>query len=368
MSKKIAAGADGIVLDVKCGKGAFMKSLDEAENLAMQMVDIGRAAGKQTRALVTSMDIPLGYAVGNALEVRESIETLKGNGPADLVREVQALAAEILLMAGVSESRAQATQLLSRLIQTGAALEKFREMIHSQGGDPAVIDDLDILPRASRIETVPAPAAGFVHSIDALAIGAIAMDLGAGRRAKGDSISSEAEWFSSPNLESGPRFVPAIRWSNCTFPTDGTAPFPSKPSSIASNPHIRSGRTDCRNRIPFWRQSTSKKLPTRKLPYSAGETCSPHRFNLIPIAPPNRHLLSQPCPRPSFTSISTAASAFPPSPILLERRISNFRSPPRNWQAVVVPENCPSLAAYLDRFVIPLMVLQSVGCSGTCGV
>lgn len=192
MCKKLAAGADGILLDVKCGRGAFMKTQDDARELARQMVAIGRAAGKQTRAVVTSMDTPLGLAVGNALEVREAIDTLRGSGPDDVLREVLALSAEIIAMAGLAAGGGDAEGTLRELLEDGSALEKLREMIGAQGGNARVVDDPDLLPQAPVTVTVESTMAGHVQAVDALAIGGVAMDLGAGRRAKSDSISFSA--------------------------------------------------------------------------------------------------------------------------------------------------------------------------------
>jgi pyrimidine-nucleoside phosphorylase len=192
MSKKIAAGADGIVLDVKCGAGAFMKALDDAEALARQMVDIGHSAGKCTRAVVTAMDQPLGRAVGNALEVAESISVLQGSGPDDLIDEVLALGVEILLMAGAASDARAAEATLRSNLSNGRAAAKLREMIEWQGGDPAVVDDPGLLPCAERVVPVESDQSGYVTGLDAKAIGTVAMELGAGRRAKDDAVAPAA--------------------------------------------------------------------------------------------------------------------------------------------------------------------------------
>ena len=190
MSKKIAAGADGIILDVKCGRGAFMKTAAEAMDLNRQMVSIGNAAGRRTVAMVTSMEVPLGNAVGNALEVAEAIETLSGRGPQDLHHEVLAIGAQILQMAGMFSQEESARAVLEEKIASGAALEKFKDMIACQGGNPEVVAD----HRSSRLRS----SAGYQSGdwlrpvVDALAIGSIAMDLGAGRQAKGESVSPSA--------------------------------------------------------------------------------------------------------------------------------------------------------------------------------
>jgi pyrimidine-nucleoside phosphorylase len=192
MSKKIAAGADGIVLDVKCGQGAFMKSVEQAMELSRQMVSIGTAAGKETVAMVTSMETPLGFAVGNALEVAEAIDTLSGSGPRDLYDEVMAIASRILLMAGVAQDTQTAITALEAQIASGKALKLLEAMIVAQGGNAEVVRDRTLLPHAVRIIEVTSPESGYVQSIDALAIGSVAMDLGAGRQVKGEMISPSA--------------------------------------------------------------------------------------------------------------------------------------------------------------------------------
>ncbi len=190
MSKKIAAGADGIVLDVKCGRGAFMQTQEQAAALARLMVAIGEAAGKRTAAFVTSMEEPLGYAVGNALEIAEAIAMLRGRDQAgDDLREVcLLLGAHILTMAGVAESVEAAQAMLTERITSGAALAKLREMIEWQGGDPRVADDPTLLPQADTVVPVPGPREGFVRRIDARQVGMAVMELGAGRKTKGEPV------------------------------------------------------------------------------------------------------------------------------------------------------------------------------------
>jgi len=193
MSKKLAGGADGIVLDVKCGRGAFMKTVDDATELARQMVAIGVSGGKSMRALVTAMDMPLGLAIGNATEVREAIDCLHGRGPRDLIDEVLGLGVAIVMMAsestmstpvdGIANSQ-QAIELLRELVAGGQAADRLRDMIRMQGGNPAVVDDTSLLPTAQTVETLFAPSSGYIQSIDSLAIGEVVMDLGAGRRSK----------------------------------------------------------------------------------------------------------------------------------------------------------------------------------------
>ncbi|HZT95318.1 MAG TPA: thymidine phosphorylase [Chloroflexota bacterium] len=191
MSKKIAAGADGIVLDVKCGSGAFMKTLNSARELANLMVAIGKSAGKRTVAMITSMDTPLGNAIGNALEVGEAIQTLHGSGPADLEAEVIAFGSCIVEMAGISAGE-DAQSLLREKLRDGSAAAKLAEMIEWQGGDSRVVDQPSLLPSAQRVIPVTSSVAGYVQSIDGLSIGMIGMDLGAGRRAKGEPVSPSA--------------------------------------------------------------------------------------------------------------------------------------------------------------------------------
>ena len=182
MSKKLAAGADAIVLDVKCGRGAFVATLDEAEALARALVAIGTRAGRETVAYVTDMEQPLGRAVGNALEVREAIETLSGHGPPDLETLSLRLGAEMLRMAGAPPTD------LRRLLTDGTALRKFAQLIEAQSADARVTGDLDRLPTAPVQLPVPAGASGLVAAIDALEIALAAKSLGAGRDRKDAAI------------------------------------------------------------------------------------------------------------------------------------------------------------------------------------
>ncbi|KRE54318.1 pyrimidine-nucleoside phosphorylase [Paenibacillus sp. Soil522] len=184
MSKKIAAGADAIVLDVKTGSGAFMKTLEDSEKLAQAMVEIGTEVGRNTAAVISDMDQPLGYAIGNALEVLESIETLKGNGPEDLTELCLTLGAHMVVLGGKSDSIEAAKQLLRDQITNGAALAKFKAFIAAQGGDASIADDPARLPQAPVIAPVKAEASGFVNTIEAEQLGLAAMLLGAGRATK----------------------------------------------------------------------------------------------------------------------------------------------------------------------------------------
>ncbi|MEW6695780.1 MAG: pyrimidine-nucleoside phosphorylase [Bacillota bacterium] len=188
MSKKIAAGADAIVLDVKVGSGAFMKNTEEAFSLARNMVDIGTQVGRHTIALVTDMDQPLGYAIGNALEVKEAIDTLKGKGPQDLHRLCLALGSEMIVLAGIENNLEAARGRLEQILDSGLALDKFRELIIAQGGNPEVIERYELLPQAPRVIAVTAEREGYVAGIQAEQVGLAAMTLGAGRAAKDSAI------------------------------------------------------------------------------------------------------------------------------------------------------------------------------------
>ncbi len=181
MSKKIAEGNGGLVLDVKCGNGAFMKTQDAARVLALSLVATGELAGVRTEALITSMEAPLGRAVGNALEIVESIETLKGRGPDDLESLSVELAARMLVLGGQAPDLAGATAAIRGALTSGAGLEKFREIIRNQGGDPAVIDDYARLPTAPDRDVVVADRDGVVTAMKAEAVGRAAVVLGAGR-------------------------------------------------------------------------------------------------------------------------------------------------------------------------------------------
>ena len=192
MSKKLAAGADAIVLDVKAGRGAFLPNREDARALARTMVAIGQRLGKATVALVTNMEQPLGRAVGNALEVREAIAALRGEGPADLEELCLALGAVMLVLAGKAADPGEAEEKLAGLLKTGQALRKLKEMVLAQGGNPEVIENPDLLKVAERQEKVPARATGYVQALDAKMIGQAAMLLGAGRQTREDRIDLAA--------------------------------------------------------------------------------------------------------------------------------------------------------------------------------
>jgi pyrimidine-nucleoside phosphorylase len=192
MSKKIAGGADAIVLDVKVGSGAFMKTEDDARLLARELTTVGQALGRKVVAVMTDMDQPLGHAVGNALEVREAISTLKGDGPKDLTDLCVAIGAKMLVLGGRATQESGAAELLRESIRTGRALEQFKRWVTAQGGDPRVADDPDVLPHAARTRTVGSPRAGWVAEYDAEGVGKAAMLMGAGRARKDDAIDPAA--------------------------------------------------------------------------------------------------------------------------------------------------------------------------------
>lgn len=188
MSKKIASGADAVVLDVKAGSGAFMRRVDDAAELARALVDIGRSHGLAVTALITDMDQPLGLAVGNALEVAEALAVLRGEGPSDLRDLCLLVASHMLVLGRLAPDVDAARRSLGDILTAGKALARFREWVAAQGGDPAVIDDPAKLPQARRQMEVTSCAAGFVQAVDAAAVGRAAMLLGAGRATKEASI------------------------------------------------------------------------------------------------------------------------------------------------------------------------------------
>ena len=188
MCKKIAGGASAIVLDVKVGLGAFMRTLEEARALASLMVEIGRLAGRQTVALIADMNQPLGTAVGNSLELVEAIEALHGRGPSDLHEHCLHVASHMLVLGKQAGSLAEARTLAEAVLASGAAFGKFRELVVAQGGDASYVDKPELLPRAALVEVVPAPGSGYVEEIHAGHVGEVAVALGAGRAKKGDRI------------------------------------------------------------------------------------------------------------------------------------------------------------------------------------
>jgi pyrimidine-nucleoside phosphorylase len=181
MSKKIAEGIDALVLDVKTGSGAFMKTEADSRRLAESLVSIGNASGVKTEAIITAMDTPLGRAVGNALEVIECIDVLKGAGPADLVDVSVELAARMLVLGRVADDLAGAEQKIRQAITSGAGLDRFRQIVEAQGGDPKIVDDYGRLPHVADRHVVTADRAGFVTRVDAELVGRASVGLGAGR-------------------------------------------------------------------------------------------------------------------------------------------------------------------------------------------
>jgi pyrimidine-nucleoside phosphorylase len=188
MSKKLAEGSSALVLDVKCGDGAFMKTVETARALAQAMVEIGSHAGVRTEAIVTSMDTPLGNAIGNALEIIECIETLKGRGPAALTEVVCQVAARMVVLAGLAPDEAAAAAKVADALSSGRALARLSKMITAQGGDARIIDDYALLPTAPHEETLTATRPGFVSDIRAEAIGRGSAVLGAGRERVSDPV------------------------------------------------------------------------------------------------------------------------------------------------------------------------------------
>jgi pyrimidine-nucleoside phosphorylase len=188
MCKKIAAGAQAILLDVKTGLGAFMQTLDEARELARLMVDIGRLAGRQTIALLSDMNQPLGHAVGNALEVAEAIETLHGGGPADFREHCLHISAHMLLLGKRAKDLDEGRRMAEQSIADGSAFEKFRVLVQAQGGDVSFVDDPDKFPKAKFVELVKAPRSGFISQVHARGVGEASVTLGAGRAKKGDPV------------------------------------------------------------------------------------------------------------------------------------------------------------------------------------
>ncbi|MDP4524427.1 pyrimidine-nucleoside phosphorylase [Bacillus halotolerans] len=188
MSKKIAAGADAIVLDVKTGAGAFMKTEEDAAELAKAMVRIGNKVGRQTMAVISDMSQPLGFAIGNALEVKEAIDTLRGEGPEDLHELVLTLGSQMVVLAKKAGTLDEARAKLEEVMKNGKALEKFKDFLKNQGGDSSIVDDPSKLPQAAYHIDVPAKEAGVVSEIVADEIGVAAMLLGAGRATKEDEI------------------------------------------------------------------------------------------------------------------------------------------------------------------------------------
>lgn len=188
MSKKLAAGADVIVLDVKTGSGAFMKTEEDSIKLAEEMVKIGNNVGRKTLAVISDMDEPLGYAVGNAIEVKEAIDTLNGHGPADLLELCLTIGSLMAMGTGKADSVEEARKLLLEKLNDGSALKKFAEFVEAQGGDSAPVFNTDLLPQASIVREVTSPVDGYVSHIESDRVGISAMKLGGGRETKESAI------------------------------------------------------------------------------------------------------------------------------------------------------------------------------------
>lgn len=192
MSKKLASGSDAIVLDVKCGNGAFMENLEEAVELAKGMVDIGNADGKKTIAVITDMNQPLGHAVGNSNEVVEAIETLKGKGPVDITQLALTLSGIMIYAGGHAETMEEGMEKAKEALHSGRALEKLASFIEGQGGDPAVVEDYSLFPQPTTYQKVLAQESGYVTEIQARSIGLASQHSGAGREKKEDPIDLSA--------------------------------------------------------------------------------------------------------------------------------------------------------------------------------
>lgn len=188
MSKKIAAGAQAIVLDVKVGCGAFMETLEQARELAELMVSIAKMVGRKAVALLSDMNQPLGYAVGNALELKEAIQTLTGDGPQDFLEHCLVVAGHMLALGGLTADEAAGRQMAQRFLENGGGWEKFKQLVVAQGGDVSYVEHLERLPQASRVEVVYAPRSGYLAQVHARKVGEAAVILGAGRAKKGDPI------------------------------------------------------------------------------------------------------------------------------------------------------------------------------------
>jgi pyrimidine-nucleoside phosphorylase len=192
ISKKVAGGADALVLDVKVGSGAFMKTEADARGLAAELTRVGELLGRTVVAILTDMDQPLGRAVGNSLEVREAIRTLRGEGPADLTELCLVLGSKMLVLGRVAADEGRARALLADSIASGRALEKFRAWVAAQGGDPAVADDESLLPVGAHTREVTANRDGWIAGFDAEGVGRAAMVLGAGRLRQEDAVDAGA--------------------------------------------------------------------------------------------------------------------------------------------------------------------------------
>lgn len=188
MSKKLAVGARAIVLDVKVGSGTFMRTEEKAMELARTMIELGEALGRRVAAIISGMNQPLGHAVGNALEVKEAIDTLQGVGPPDFTAHCLTVGTQMLLLGGRAENEQQAQHTLQDILESGRAIAKLRDLVYAQGGDTAPIEDPHLLPQASVVRPFTSPRSGYISRLDAMQIGLAAMELGAGRRKKGEPV------------------------------------------------------------------------------------------------------------------------------------------------------------------------------------
>lgn len=192
MSKKLAEGIDALVLDVKFGSGAFMKNIDDAKELAKTLVSIGEQFGKETIAYLTNMNQPLGFAIGNWLEVKESIDCLKGTGPDDVMEITHLLAGTMIYLGNKAESIAEGIEMSHEAIEDGSAFQKWLDIVEEQGGDIRVINNPDQYPKVKFMVDVPSPGSGVITQMDTYAMGMISLELGAGRRSKEDDIDPQA--------------------------------------------------------------------------------------------------------------------------------------------------------------------------------
>ena len=188
MSKKLAVGLDALILDVKVGNGAFMKRQVDARRLAQMMVGIGRRMDKRVQALITDMNQPLGFAIGNALEVMEVSQTLQNAGPEDLTQISLELASRMIFLGKIAKTLEEAREVAQRLLLDGSGYRKFKDVIQAQGGDPRVLDRFDLLPNATGVREIPCPRSGYISMIDAEYIGLASTMIGAGRDTKEDTI------------------------------------------------------------------------------------------------------------------------------------------------------------------------------------
>lgn len=206
MSKKIAAGANAVVLDVKVGRGAFMKSYEDARELAITMRDIGGSVGLQVRAVLSGMDQPLGWAVGNALEIAEAVQALEGSGPPDLTEVAFTLGAHLMHMSGKAGSVEEGYAVMEEMLVSGQGLAKFTEFVANQGGDPAFVEDLSLLPQAPVRDKLLSRGQGYLAAIDAEAVGKASVEIGAGRLVKGAQIDHSVGFV--VNRKIGDRVAP----------------------------------------------------------------------------------------------------------------------------------------------------------------